>query len=447
MKKGAEIELLIEDFGPHGEGMSIIDGHPYFVPFALPREKVKGLVEVAKKEYTSLRLTTIQEESPHRKTPECPRFFSCGGCQLLHISYEAELKIKTQIVRKALSKFTDDPCAIIHDCLPSPKPFHYRNKIQLPVAAKKNGEVVMGFYRPSTHDIIPYDECFVHVESMEEYANALRPLIETSGIRPYNEITGTGTLRHLIIRANQKGEALIGLVVTNGEDPHLEKLAANMIDALPKIKGIVLSINESKHNKIIGDAHQVLWGDDNLVEEVGGLLFSVSLASFFQINREASEVLYDVALRFANLSQQTRLLDAYCGIGTISLLAAKRCKNVVGIECVPKAIENAKSNAANNQIHNVEFVIGKIEEIDNLFTNIDVAILNPPRKGLMPIVAKNLNELGPNQLVYVSCNPTSLARDIGLLTNYALIEAQPLDMFPQTMHVETVAKLIRQKSR
>lgn len=439
MKYGDKLTFSVREIGKHGEGVVFYENIPVFVDGSLPGETVTALVTHIKSSYAKARLVTIEKPHEDRVVPPCARAKDCGGCQIMHLSYEGQLQEKTRLVKRALSTiagFTSD--TQVKECLASPMSFHYRNKIQLPVGRNLDG-IVTGFFRRGSHEIVPYEHCLVHHESMEKTVKAMQSLLNGSSVVPYDEQTQTGTLRHFVVRANSKHEQLVGLVTTGKQPGDVEKLATHIIAQIPNVIGVVENINTKPHNAILGETTNLLVGCSWLVEEINGLQFEISLPSFFQVNLATAQILYNTALDFASLSSESRVLDAYCGIGTLTLMAAQKAKAVIGAECVEPAVLNARANARRNQIVNAEFVVARVEERPDLFNAIDVAFINPPRTGVLPPVIQALNDFGPERLVYISCNPETLARDAHLLSRYQLKIVQPVDMFPQTMHVESVA--------
>lgn len=443
MKPGEIVELLITSLGKHGEGVAILKGLPIFVDGALPEEKVMARIHSIKPTYANAQLLSIINTHKQRVAPVCARFDSCGGCQVMHLSYEGQLHAKNNLVKEAFMNGAGLTQGEILPCIPSVNPFHYRNKIQLPVSRIGNN-LVAGFYRRGSHEIIPYEHCLVHHEVMEKSAAAIRNLIQDSPIETYCEITQKGTLRHFIMRANQKGELLLGFVTNGKQNAQIRQLAAQIQSGVANVVGVVENINTKKQNTILGDKTILLSGSYFLTEEIDNLSFKISLPSFFQINFLTSKILYDIALSFAQIHKDSVVLDAYCGIGTMTLLAARECKNIIGAECVEEAVLDARENARINGITNAQFVNAKLEEHIELFRGIDTALINPPRQGLNVKVVEALNNFGPQRFVYISCNPHTLARDAQMLKEYHLKKIQPVDMFPQTMHVESVALFERQ---
>ena len=440
MKKNDEVFLEIKDLGKSGEGIAYYENKKIFIKYALLQEKVIAKITQVKKEYCEAEIISIIKQSPSRIKPTCSKFTDCGACNLMHIDYESQLNHKRDLICNALSIISYLNQSIVLSCIASPKQLFYRNKVQLPLGFAK--KVICGFYKEKSHDIIPYTECLVHDEAIKDAALIITDCISQENISIYSESTHEGLLRHFIIRINNKKEMLIGLVATY-HDLILNKLSEKIMERLINAKGIILSINKQIHNKILGDEYRLLQGQEFLVEEICGLKFKLSLPSFFQINRLGAEILYSTALEFANLKISDKVLDAYCGVGTLSLLAATKCQEVVGVELVEEAIIDARNNALENQIENANFVCGLVQEQVNLFKDIDVAFVNPPRKGIDEEVIKAVDNFGPAKIIYISCNPYTLAKDISHLKNYRLIKLQPIDMFPQTIHVECLALIER----
>lgn len=442
LSNGQEHLLKISDIGSNGEGIAKVQGFTVFVDDALPEEIVLGKIEKLKPNYALAKNISLKEFSRHRVSPPCKVFTKCGGCQIMHYSYSEQLRYKENMVRNALLRIGKQIDPQVLPCISSPNQFNYRNKIQLPVSMANN-RVVMGFYQKGTHNIVPYDNCMIHCGGMEEIAKAVYKIISKSQVKPYLESSKRGTLRHIVIRSNIAGKYLIGLVTTGKQTAEIDKIAKSIFSEHKNIVGVVESINKKSQNTIIGDYERTICGSGQLLENINGINFKISLPSFFQVNLKGAKVIYDTALSFADMNDSTHVLDAYCGIGTLSLLAAKKAKHVLGVECVKKAIDDARENAKINKIDNASFIAGKVEEQEDLFSSIDVAFINPPRKGIDINVVRALKQFGPKKLIYISCNPSTLARDILLLKDrYQLIKAQPIDMFPHTTHVETVALLI-----
>jgi 23S rRNA (uracil1939-C5)-methyltransferase len=429
---GQEIELEIERLGIHGEGVGHVDGFTLFVEGALPGETVHVRLHELRKTFGRATIIHFLKTSLQRAHPPCPLFGRCGGCHLMHLNYEEQLEVKRQRVRDALERIGKLFDVEILPCAPSPLPLGYRNKIQLPV---KEGSR-LGLYARQTHDIIALDECLIHCDLGEKALQKIQEILKNS---PCHE------LKHLLIKTAVKTGQILIILVT-GRAEFSAKIARRILEALPEIKGVVQNINPREDNVILGEQFQLLAGQGWIEEEIEGLMFKVSPASFFQVNPLQAEQLYQKVAAFANLSKEKSVLDAYCGVGTLSLILAKQAKTVIGFECVAPAIADAKENAVRNRIDNCTFVCGRAEELIAELKQIDVAVLNPPRKGCEPELLTQLIALHPHRVIYVSCDPATLARDLKVLCDqqYILEKIQPFDMFPQTAHVESVA-LLRSK--
>lgn len=442
-------EMTIDGLGHSGEGVGRIKGFTLFVPLALPSEKVRVFTEQVKKNYAKGRLEAILEPSPERQTAPCKVYEACGGCQLQHLTAEAQLAAKQQVVLDAIQRIGKLSDVQIHPVLAAPEEFHYRNKMQLPVG-RKQGRVVAGCYAQGTHAIVPIESCLIQAKANNQAAAAVRQKIEELKIPIYDERTGEGVVRHIMARyAQGTNQLMVVLVVTKSDFRGRDKLAHVLKADLPQLTSLVLNMNSRRTNIILGPRNKVIWGKPFIEEKLGNLTFKISVHSFFQVNTAQTEKLYEVALRYADLTGNETVLDAYCGTGTISLFLAQKAKHVIGIEVVPEAIEDAKENAKRNQITNAEFVVGDVTEVlpklaqDGLAA--DVVVVDPPRAGCSAEMLETVADMRPKRIVYVSCNPSSLARDLARLEEmgYKTKEIQPVDMFPQTYHVETVTLLQR----
>lgn len=418
LKVGEEISLLVERLGVYGEGVAHWQGFTVFVEGALPGEEVVVKVVEVKATYARAHLQEMKAASPHRVRPPCPVFGRCGGCQLQHLTYLEQLKIKRQKVVDALERIGKLKGVEVLPCVPSPHPLGYRNKIQLPLGK--------GLYAFNSHDLVEIERCLIHTPLGEKAFQALR------------KFTIPG-LKHLLIKtAVHTNQVLVVLITAGKED--LSALAKEMIAVLPEIKGIVENIAPKQGNRILGPTFRTLAGQSFIEDKIGEFIFKVSPSSFFQVNPQQAENLYQKAIEAAALTGSERVLDAYCGVGTLSLYAARYAKEVVGIEVVKEAIEDARSNALRNKIGNVTFHVAQVEKCP--LAPHEVAILNPPRKGCDPLLLKKLALMKPH-IVYISCDPATLARDLAYLVSqgYRVDMVEPFDMFPQTTHVETLVKL------
>jgi len=417
------IELNIEKLGPFGEGIAFIEDKKIFVNDALPGEIVRAKITVSKESYARAELVEILQPSKERVDAPCPLFGKCGGCQIMHLCYPAQLKFKEKRVKKTLKTEQVNPC------IPSPKAFGYRNKIQLCV---KND--LIGLYARGSNDIIETPECLVHSPIGEKVFKQTKERLS-----PLKEV------KYLLIKtAIHTKQAIVTFVCNSAPCEKLKTIAKDLFQACDEVVGVIANINREESNTILGKEYITLAGQDHMSEMICGLSFKVSPASFFQVNTLQAEALYTQAINFLDLKGDETVLDAYCGVGTLTLLAAKQSGHIVGIEWVQEAIIDAKENAQTNNIDNCRFICGDAaKEISNL-DRCDAALLNPPRKGCGKKLLDSLLKLKPKKIVYVSCNPETLGRDIEILQKggYSLKVVQPFDMFPQTMHVETVALLI-----
>ncbi|MGZ3633750.1 MAG: 23S rRNA (uracil(1939)-C(5))-methyltransferase RlmD [Parachlamydiaceae bacterium] len=439
------IVLEIEDVGSHGEGVGRHEGYTLFVEGGLPGERVEARLFQKRKNYGKAHLLAILKASEDRVAPPCDLFGTCGGCQLMHLAYPRQLEVKRQRVANALKRIGKMTDVEVPPCLPSPSPLQYRNKIQLPIR-NLHGKTTLGMYERSSHALVEMTNCHIHCTLGDQTYQAIKQLIEDSKLAAYEPSTGKGELRHLLIKsAIYTKEVLVILVTASSDTSQLMPLAKNILERCSQVKGIIHNCNKKNDNVILGDDYTTLMGNDSIQEKLGSLQFKVSPASFFQVNPDQAIQLYSKAIEFADLKGDETLLDAYCGVGTLSLFFAQHAKHVTGVECVPEAITDAKANAILNHIDNVTFICDNTEQYIQKAKNIDIVILNPPRKGCDEHVLKRLKALQPKQVLYISCDPATLARDLAILrdSGYRIDRIQPFDMFPQTTHVECVVKLCR----
>ena len=423
--------IHITSLGSTGEGVGTLDGLKVFVDGALPGEAVEVEITKRKKNYAKGRLHSILSPSPERTEPICPLFGECGGCQVMHLQYPAQLGLKRQRVIDALERIGGFSDLKVLPCLPSPTSLGYRNKIQLPVVWD-NGKKTIGMYRKKSHEIIPLERCAIQDPHGEEILSLIINRLNIASVR------------YVLIRTALFTDEALVLFVTDGcFSAELKAFAKELLEANPLIKGVVETVNTRKDNVILGKTFHTLAGRPYLMERLMGKQFKLSASSFFQVNPAQTERLYEKALTFADIQPHETVLDAYCGVGTLALFAADKARHVFGVECVAPAIENAMENAQLNKIANCTFTCGLVEKMIDQFET-DIVLLNPPRKGCEPTVLEALLRKPPSKIVYISCDPATLARDLALLTPAYRVEAvQPFDMFPQTMHVETVVQLRR----
>ncbi|BDF68871.1 putative RNA methyltransferase [Oscillospiraceae bacterium] len=450
MKKlpATPVTLTIDGYGTGGEGVARLpDGMACFVTGALKGETCSVRLDKVGKSAAWGHAEEVLSPSPARLGADCPYYVNCGGCALRHMTYEEELAFKRQKVEDCLRRIggCDTHVSAIYG---SENTDRYRNKVQFPIS----GEAV-GFYAARTHRVTDVADCLLQPESAARLRRALKSFMSTYQVPAYDERTGRGLLRHLYIRTNRAGESLVCLLVNGKALPHEPELASTLRAAEPGLKGVVLGVNETRGNVILGDSYRTLWGDDFLMDEMCGLSFRLSVPSFYQVNTPQAEVLYGLALDCAALTGEETVLDLYCGIGTITLCLARKAKRVVGAEVVPQAIEDARENARRNGVGNVEFFCGDAADIARRFAEAgerpDVVTVDPPRKGLAPQVVESIAQMAPRRVVYVSCDPATLARDVKRFSElgYAAQTAAAVDLFPRTAHVESVVLLTRADQR
>ena len=431
----------IEGYSSEGLGIARIDGQVVFVHGAVRGELCRVLVMKVLKNAAFGKVTELLEPSPERREPDCPYYGRCGGCDFRHLSYREELWAKRQRVQDALTRLGGSDVEV-EEILGAADPLYYRNKSQYPVSAGK-----VGFYRARTHDVVDIEHCLIQKPQADAAAAALRDYMRDFAVPSYDEKTGRDLLRHLYVRTNRRGESLV-CVLANGERlPHEEELVGRLRRAVPDCVGVVLGINTRRGNTILGERYRTLWGADTLEDELCGLTFRLSVPSFYQVNRDQAEVLYRKAVEYAGLTGGELVVDLYCGAGTITQVMAGGAGRVIGAEIVPEAIEDARENARRNGIENVEFFCGDAAQLAADFAGRglrpDVICVDPPRKGLAPEVIAAAAQMAPQRVVYVSCDPGTLGRDVKRFAEYGyrVQRAAACDLFPGTRHVETVVLL------
>lgn len=440
VRKGRVIDLTHE-----GHGVVKIDRYPVFIPQALTGEEIEYKLIKVNKNFAIGKLLQIFEDSPERVEPPCVYYYKCGGCQLQHLAYDAQLEMKRNQVVNLFHRRGKYTNTVINETIGMKNPWYYRNKSQIPVGKNKAGKAIMGFYRQRSHDIIDMEECIIQDSVQNRLMVMIKGLLNQHKVSIYNEKSKEGLLRHIIIRVGHVSREVMVVFVTNGKKfKQAPAIIEKLVEAVPNIKSVIQNINESHSNVIMGRHSQTLYGKDEIVDDLDSVTFKISDQSFYQINSEQTVKLYNKALEYAQLNGDETVLDTYCGIGTIGLYMAEKAKHVYGVEVVPAAIEDAKQNAKLNGYDNTTFVCGKAEEVimqwkaDGIQP--DVVMVDPPRKGCDEQFLKTLLELNPKRIVYISCNPSTQQRDAGILAEqYQLKEITPVDMFPQTTHIETVA--------
>lgn len=447
-RKNDLVTLEIEDCGIDGEGIGKADGFTVFVKDAVIGDTVTAKIIKAKKNYGYGRLMEVLKPSPYRVEPKCEFARQCGGCQLQALSYDQQLVFKTNKVKGHLERiggFTDIPMEPI---IGMDELFHYRNKAQFPVGRNKEGKIVTGFYAGRTHNIIENRDCALGVAENKEVLDRVIAHMEKYGIEPYNEATGKGLVRHVLIRYGYfTKEVMVCLILNGNKIPKEEQLVKSLCE-IPGMTSITINVNKKHSNVILGEEIRLLWGQEYITDRIGDISYQISPLSFYQVNPMQTQKLYAKALEYADLHGQETVWDLYCGIGTISLFLAQKAKFVRGVEIVPAAIENAKENAKLNGLENTEFFVGKAEEVlpreykkNGVYA--DVIVVDPPRKGCDETLLETMIEMNPERIVYVSCDSATLARDLKYLCErgYELRKVCPVDQFGMTVHVETVVLL------
>ena len=451
-RKNDLVTLEIEDCGIDGEGIGKADGFTVFVKDAVIGDTVTAKIIKAKKNYGYGRLMEVLKPSPYRVEPKCEFARQCGGCQLQALSYDQQLIFKTNKVKGHLERiggFTDIPMEPI---IGMDELFHYRNKAQFPVGRNKEGKIVTGFYAGRTHNIIENRDCALGVAENKEVLDRVIAHMEKYGIEPYNEATGKGLVRHVLIRYGYFTKEVMVCLILNGNKIPKEELLVKSLCEIPGMTSITINVNKKRSNVILGEEICLLWGQEYITDRIGDISYQISPLSFYQVNPMQTQKLYAKALEYADLHGQETVWDLYCGIGTISLFLAQKAKFVRGVEIVPAAIENAKENAKLNGLENTEFFVGKAEEVlpreykkNGVYA--DVIVVDPPRKGCDETLLETMVEMNPERIVYVSCDSATLARDLKYLCErgYELRKVCPVDQFGMTVHVETVVLLSHKK--
>ena len=442
LEKGSVYTAVIDGYSSEGLGIARVNGAVVFVPHAVRGEEIDLRITKVMKTSCAGEIVKIHNPSPERMEPECPYAGKCGGCAYRHLTYPEELWAKRQRVQDALTRIGGLELTV-EEILGAKNPEHYRNKSQYPVGA--DGSI--GFFQARTHKVVPIRRCLIQTEAADRTAQAVGEWMRRYKISAYDETTGKGLVRHVCVRVNRKGESLCCVVVNGNKVPREPELAAYVTAAVPHTVGVLLNSNTRRGNVVLGDKYRTLFGRNYLMDTLCGLEFKLSMPSFYQVNRDQAEVLYGKALEFAGLTGNETVLDLYCGIGTITLCLAKAAKRVIGAEIVPPAIRDAKENALRNHVENAEFFCGDAADIaaklesDGLRP--DVVTVDPPRKGLAPEVIASVAAMGPEKVVYVSCDPATLGRDVKIFREfgYEAKRAAAVDMFPGTAHVETVVLL------
>lgn len=451
-RKNDVLTVEIEDIGHDGAGIGKVDGYPLFIKDAVIGDVVEVKVMKAKKNYGYAKLLKIITPSASRVEPLCPYAKQCGGCQIQMMSYEEQLRFKENKVRNNLKRIGGFEEIPMEPILGMKNPFYYRNKAQFPVGYDKEGNLITGFYAGRTHSIINNRRCYLGVSENELVLNQVLDWMERNHISAYEEESGKGLIRHVLIRYGfTTKEVMVCLVVNGAGIPAKEDLIEGL-RTIPGMTSITISSNTKQTNVIMGEKITLLWGQPYITDFIGNIQYQISPLSFYQVNPAQTKRLYETALEYAGLSGDETVWDLYCGIGTISLFLAQRAKQVYGVEIIPAAIEDAKRNARLNQIENAQFFVGKAEEVlpekyekEQIYA--DVIVVDPPRKGCEESVLDTMVQMEPKRIVYVSCDSATLARDLKYLCErgYEMKKVKAIDQFPQTVHVESVVLMSRVK--
>lgn len=447
VEKNKEYEVEIIDNGYDGEGIAKINDFTIFINGAIKGEKCKVLIVKVNKSFAYGKLLEIIKKSDARVKADCPTYKRCGGCSLRHINYDETLKIKRDMVQNLANKTLDNGIKI-NEVLGMEAPYNYRNKLQYPVGVDKCGNPIMGVFARRSHEIIEVQKCLIQNEKAEQVAKRIFEFIKENNIPVYNEITGQGAIRHIVVKIGIRTNEIMCIIVSNKEKFDKEsELVQEIVSKFSNIKTIIKNVNSKNTNVILGDKNIVLYGDGYIYDKLGEYTFKISANSFYQTNPVQTEKLYNKAIEFARLNEEDILCDLYCGIGTIGIFASKKVKKVYGIEIVKEAVEVAKENAKINNVNNIEFIIGDVEQaFKDLIEEKNIIptaiIVDPPRRGLDETTISKILDLEVKKLVYVSCNPATMVRDIKLMNEkYEVKEIQPIDMFPFTSSIENVAVL------
>jgi len=458
VSKNDIVDIDIIGLTHEGEGVGRVEGFTLFVQGALPGERAKVKVLKTKKQYGYAKMLELLEASKDRVEAPCAIYKQCGGCQLQHMSYDAQLLWKRQHVIDNLVRIgkLQEEEITLHPTIGMDEPWRYRNKAQVPMGMAEQGttnsQLIGGFYARGSHRIIDMDTCLIQDERNDHVIAQVKTIGRELGITAYDEETGRGLLRHVMTRVGFiSGEIMIVLITNGRRIPNVEQWIERIRTNVPNVKSIVHNVNTRKTNVIFGDETRVLWGSDVIYDELDGIRFAISARSFYQVNPVQTVVLYRKAVEYAALTGNENVIDAYCGIGTISLFLARQAGHVYGVEIVPEAIEDARRNAALNEIENADFEAGAAEIVIPRWRKEgitpDVIVVDPPRKGCDPALLETILAMQPQRVVYVSCNPSTLARDLRVLEDggYKTVEVQPVDMFPHTTHVEVVILMERKE--
>jgi 23S rRNA (uracil1939-C5)-methyltransferase len=453
LAKGRTVRIQIAGLSHSGEGVGRFRNFTIFVPYAVPGDTADVRIEEVHTNYARGELAFVRSPSPNRVQPRCGLFYDCGGCQLQQVDYRTQLVLKTKVVEDAVTRLGRLEGVDVKPCLGAKDPWYYRNKVQFPVGTTE-GRLIVGCYAKGTHEIVPVEECAIQHQTNNRIMRESRILAEKYNLPPYDEATGKGVLRHILSRVAAKtGQAMVVFVTATRDLPQGRQIADELMLLLPQVVGVFQNINPARTNVIMGPETRLLAGQESIEDtiHVGGLYedlrFKISPQSFYQTNPEQTGLLYRQVLKYADLTYRETVIDVYSGIGTIALFLAQRAQKAYGIESVAEAVNDAKRNARLNRIENAEFLVGEAEKIMPQMrqggVTPDLIVVDPPRKGCDERVLRAMAEMHPKRIIYVSCNPATLARDLAALARlgYRTTEVQPVDMFPMTGHVESIAQM------
>ena len=447
LEKNKIYETVVTDYTAEGQGVAHIEGCAVFIPNAIAGEKIRVRIEKAKKTWAAGKITEILEKSPHRVNRECPVAKLCGGCDFWHMDYEEELRLKAQRVCSNLNRIGGENLQEV-PILGAPDCHGYRNKAQYPVAEKK-GKAYAGFFKAGTHEVVENDRCLILPQDTDRVKKVVMNYVNQYRVPVYDEVNHRGLLRHIYVRRGAvSGQILVCLIINGDQIPRPQALIENL-QKIPGFTTLVLGVNKKKGNAILGDQFITLWGQGFIEDTLCGLNFRLSPRSFYQVNHHQAQRLYEAAIAQAEITRKDLVLDLYCGVGTITLAMASAAGKVIGVEVIPQAIEDAKDNAKRNGIENAEFFCGDAGkaalELEKQGIRPDVIVVDPPRKGLNGDTIEALDRMNPRRIVYVSCDPATLARDVALLKErgFILKNAQAADLFPRCAHVESICCLLR----
>lgn len=439
-----KLTLQIVDLNHQGFGVAKHEGLAIFIPGALIGETIRCQITKIEKTFAQAKLLEILNRSQDRVKPVCEIFNNCGGCEIMHLAYHQQLKYKTKMAEETFKRIGHLDLKV-EGILGMDNPYYYRNKIQVPFG-ERNKKVIAGYYKQKTHEIIPFDNCYIQPLYVTDIVKFIRNLANEYKISAYDEKTHIGTLRHVLIRNNYLDQVMIVLITNDDKINHIDEIVKKIITRYPNVISIIQNINKRNNNVILGDKHTVLYGEEYITDQINDLTFRIAHYSFFQVNRLQTEKLYQKVIEFLNPTPNDVIIDGYCGVGSITLSIAKKAKYVYGIEIVEEAIKNANVNAKLNLINNVKFIVGKVEEqIDKLFDQkIDAIVLDPPRKGVERSVLEKIISTNIPKMVYVSCDVATLARDLNILSEeYDIVKITLVDMFCHTCGLESVVLLTR----